>query len=297
MTPSAASGFRSRRGDCGGATETATAAAQPVGVVIVSCESAAVLGGALASLPENAEAIVVDNDSRDRSAVLAEEAGATVLRNTRNLGFGSACNRGAEIARAPLILFLNPDARLTPGSLDRLIEEILSDPSIAAVGPLLQTGEETALPRKSTLLESDRGAVFAAIPSGATDVGFLSGAALLVRSEPFREVGGFDENIFLYLEDDDLCRRLRGAGYRLRLAPSAVAMHERTPESSVSARSLRFRNRHTMVSMRYLAKKHGVRFDVSGRRGKAWRRLAVALLTLDRVRIHKNIGRLQGLGF
>ncbi|MEM7500333.1 MAG: glycosyltransferase family 2 protein [Pseudomonadota bacterium] len=255
-----------------------------------------VLGEALASVPGDVPVIVVDNEGLDASAQLAEAAGATVIRNTRNVGFGAACNQGAVLVRTPLVLFLNPDARLSPGSLERMVGELTSVPGIAATGPVLARSGHVDLPRCNSLLDIHCEPGFSTLPKTATDVRFLSGAAMLVRTDVFRQIGGFDERIFLYLEDDDLCFRLRRQGHRLRLVTDAVVAHERTPAAEVPARILRRQNRSTFMSMRYLAEKYGVSFDFARKRRQAWKRLLLAALLMDRRRIHANLGRLQGLG-
>ncbi|MEM8792827.1 MAG: glycosyltransferase family 2 protein [Pseudomonadota bacterium] len=266
-----------------------------VSVVIVSYNSADVLSDALSSVPAEAEVIVVDNDSEDGSTEIAAAFSANVIKNEHNLGFGTACNQGAEIATKPYILFLNPDARLTPNSLATLLTEISSDLAVAAVGPLLRGTHEIERPREATLLEPDRSPSFQTVPTEPTEVGFLSGAALLIRRDVFREIDGFDEKIFLYLEDDDLCYRLRQAGHRLRLIPAAVIEHETNTAVRSSGRALRSRNYHTMMSLRYLATKHRVEIDFDRIRRKTWRRLLISILTMDSERNHKSIGRLQGL--
>ncbi|MEL6766957.1 MAG: glycosyltransferase family 2 protein [Pseudomonadota bacterium] len=267
-----------------------------VTVVIVAYRSDRVLPGALSSIPAALPIIVVDNAGRDRSGHLAAAAGATVLENTRNFGFGTACNQGAALADTPFILFLNPDARLSPGVLERLVAVLLEQPDLAATGPLLSAAGRIGLPRRSGQLDIGEALTFDHVPSDACDVGFLSGAALLVRTAAFRSVGGFDERIFLYLEDDDLCMRLRGEGWRLRLMPGAVVAHEKVPDKALPARTLREHNRHTMRSMRYVAGKHGIAVDFKAKRRQALKRLLLALLLMDRRRVHANLGRLQGLG-
>ncbi|MEM9043700.1 MAG: glycosyltransferase family 2 protein [Pseudomonadota bacterium] len=266
-----------------------------VTVVIVSYESADVLAEALAALPKGLDVIVVDNNSQDHSVSIAERAGATVICNDKNLGFGTACNQGAAATTGEFILFLNPDARVSASALDALAAELSDQSDLAATGPLLESDGQISLPRAATMMEPERPATFPTIPSEPVDTGFLSGAALLVRRSAFEKIGGFDEKIFLYLEDDDLCLRLRECGFRLRLIPSAVVQHEKEPNAKSSGGSLRFRNLHTNRSTCYLSQKHDVPIGFDKMRRKAWRRLILALLTFDRVRIHVNIGRLQGL--
>ena len=88
-----------------------------VGIVIVSYNSAAVLGACLNSIPSGHEVIVVDNASHDASENIAAAAGAKVVRNELNIGFGAACNIGARLLSSSHVLFLNPDAILEEGAL------------------------------------------------------------------------------------------------------------------------------------------------------------------------------------
>ncbi|MEL7172374.1 MAG: glycosyltransferase family 2 protein [Pseudomonadota bacterium] len=185
---------------------------------------------------------------------------------------------------------------MKPGTLERMVAELSENPDLAATGPLLSSAGRVGLPRRNGQLDLQKALTFDQLPSEACDVGFLSGAALLVRTSAFRSVGGFDERIFLYLEDDDLCMRLRSHGWRLRLTPDAVVAHEKMPDKTLPARTLRQHNRHTMLSMRYVASKHGITVDFRAKRRQALKRLLLALLLMDRRRVHANLGRLQGLG-
>lgn len=270
--------------------------ASRISVVLVSYDSAEVLAEAIASVPPGAEVIVVDNASADDSADVGEAAGASVIRTGQNAGFGTGCNRGAAMATREFILFLNPDARLEPDCLERLLAEADSQRDAAAFGPVLLDGAgQAGLPRAATLLDSDTPPMMSTVPEQPCDVGFLSGAAFMVRTAAFRDIGGFDENIFLYLEDDDLCLRLRGAGGRLRLVPGARVTHHQGTSSPPSPKGLEMRNRETMRSLVYLAGKHGIGMDFAAHRRKARWRLLIAALLFDRKRVHINRGRLQGL--
>src|SRR3569832_2059151 len=108
-----------------------------VAIVIVTYQSAAFTGACLDSiLPvPDAEIIVVDNASRDSTRVIVEEKGVRLLANPENRGFAAAVNQGVKVTSAPLILLLNPDARLETG-LDPLIARI-DDPQTGAAGGLL----------------------------------------------------------------------------------------------------------------------------------------------------------------
>ena len=266
-----------------------------VTVVFVTYNSAGVLGDALASVPEGVPTVVVDNASAAGSVAIARDRGAEIVEAGDNLGFGTACNRGAAKADTPFVLFLNPDARLLPDTLPALLAEASQHPHAAAFGPCILDADGTPeLPRARTLLD-DGPAMMTEVPSASCDVDFLSGACLLVRREVFLSLGGFDEAIFLYLEDDDLCLRLRGAGHTLRLVPDARVVHHQGTSSPPSRAGLELRNHHTMASHVYLARKHGIAADFDGMRRKARMRLLTSWLKLDLTRAAVNRGRLSGL--
>lgn len=204
-----------------------------VDVVLVAYESAAALPHSLSPLPPEAAVIVVDNASRDESADLAESLGAHVVRNAENRGFAAAANQGARLGRAPLILFLNPDAVVEPDDLRRLARALASDDRLAAVGPRLvrPDGREQRAwwrfpsPARTWAealglhrLRPDR-------PGPRGEVDFVVGACLLVRRRAFEQAGGFDERFWLYGEEADLCRRFRSLGLRVALVADAVARH------------------------------------------------------------------------
>ena len=269
---------------------------EQVTVIFVSYNSAAVLPGALASVPPGCRVIVHDNGSADGSADLAEAAGATVIRCPDNLGFGTACNRAAERAETAFLLFLNPDARLEPDTIAALLDDAETHPEAAAFGPVLVEPDGTVpLPRAATLLEPDAVALMHKLPDRPVETGFLSGAALLIRRAAFRAAGGFDEALFLYVEDDDLCLRLRRAGQTLRLVPGARVVHDEASSSKPSVAGLRFRNHHTMRSQVIAAAKHGVALDAAAFRRQAWQRILRSVLLLDLTRVRINLGRLSGL--
>jgi GT2 family glycosyltransferase len=200
--------------------------------VVVTFESADGLASCLDSVREHAQVFVVDNGSADRSAEIALAAGAHVVRNADNRGFAAAANQGAELGRADLILFLNPDATLAAEDL-ALLERALDDPTIAAAGPRLvhPDGSEQrawwpfpspALSWREALgLERLR----ARRPAADGTVDFVVGACLLVRRDTFDRVGGFDERFWLYGEEADLCRRIADAGLRVVHVPEARALH------------------------------------------------------------------------
>jgi N-acetylglucosaminyl-diphospho-decaprenol L-rhamnosyltransferase len=202
-------------------------------VVVVTYESAAELAGCLTALPREARVVVVDNASRDRSAELARELGAQVVRNPRNRGFAAAANQGARLGNGDLVLFLNPDAAIREPDLRRLVAALEGDPRLFAVGPRLRHpdgGEQRAwwpFPSAAATWAEALGLRRLWPPRAGADgaVPFVVGACMLVRRRQFEALGGFDERFWLYGEEADLCYRARRRGWRVGHVPDATARH------------------------------------------------------------------------
>lgn len=200
-------------------------------ISIVSYNTRALLDEALSALGQEHEVIVVDNASRDGSAEMVRERHPHVrlIESERNLGFGAGHNLALAAASAPLVLLLNSDARPLPGSISRLLE-VMGDPSIAACGGRLefpdgrtqnsccsaltlwavfceQTMLEKAFPSSPLFSPYWQNRRLMKRPGEVFDVEQVMGACLL-----FRRQERFDEDYFLYVEDTDLCLRLRRHG-------------------------------------------------------------------------------------
>lgn len=193
-----------------------------------------------------AEVLVVDNASVDGCTDDLDGEGISVVRNTSNRGFGAAANQGFQAARADRVLVLNPDARLTEGSLGLLMRELDASPEYALAAPtlLLPDGRHQDSPRRfygvaSVLAQrtpfgntrAGRLAREVHVMQGAprdeaASVDWVTGAAMLLDKSAVAEGGPFDERYFLYFEDVDLCRRLAGGGRAVRFVPEAVVEHD-----------------------------------------------------------------------
>jgi hypothetical protein len=219
-----------------------------VAVVIVSFETRDTLVEGLTALTGEAgasETVVVDNASRDGSAeaVRSRFPQVRLIANSANVGFAAACNQGARETRAPLLLFLNPDATLTPGGLASLAALLESRPRVGVVGPRtrsadgaiqVSTGPDLSLLSERRQRRLVRGvarrdpvllAEAEALHAFEREVDWVSGACLMIRREAFEAVSGFDERFFLYEEDADLCLRVRRAGWQVLYTPTVEARH------------------------------------------------------------------------
>ncbi len=208
---------------------------QDVTVVIVTYNSAHCLGALGAALAGFEHVIVVDNGSDDGCAQLTPKhlPQARVLALPHNLGFGAANNRALAQVRTPFALLLNPDCEITPQAVQQLLHTAAQWPQAAMVAPqLLQpNGEPEVNYRWPHLLWHSSGP---AVTDGPACVGFVCGAAMLLRMSAF---GGqfFDEQFFLYYEDDDLCTRLFNQRQAMVIDPAATATHR--SRGSVRGRS------------------------------------------------------------
>jgi hypothetical protein len=193
------------------------------------------------------EIIVVDNASFDgcREQLARERPDVVFVQSGANTGFAAANNVGAQLARGPVLLFLNPDTEVIGGALDRLYchHERMSDAGVLGCRLLntdgsLQTSCVQALPTVwNQTLNADflrrcfpraqlwgMRALFGSATS-PVEVQAVSGACMMIGRSVFEGVGGFSPAFFMYGEDLDLCDRLRRAGFRNRYAGDCEIVH------------------------------------------------------------------------
>jgi GT2 family glycosyltransferase len=229
--------------------------------IIVSFESAGVLPACLEALQRNGVgAVVVDNASLDDSAGIGEAAGAFTIRNQLNQGYGRANNQGVMAATTPWVLIINPDVVLSGECVSELLKAAERYPDGAIFAPRLVEPDGRVFFQAQSLLSPahfNRAKKGAATPEGDVCAPFLSGACLMVRRELFLAHGGFDTNIFLFYEDDDLCRRLGETGGLIHV-DAARAGHLRGG-SSAPKKGRRFTTRwHMAWSHGYMSAKWGL---------------------------------------
>jgi GT2 family glycosyltransferase len=177
---------------------------------------------------------LLDNASgEDLSEVAERFAGARAFTAPGNLGFGGGHNLLAGQTDAPYLLILNPDIELTAaGTISRLLDVVAGDARVSVAGPKLLMADGSPQPYDHGRLHGARAAI--AMRGGHSywratevrqEVAWVSGAAMLVEHAAFRAVEGFDEKLFLYKEDEDLCLRLRQAGASVIYEPGVTVRH------------------------------------------------------------------------
>ena len=215
--------------------------------MVVAYRSAATLRGCVEPLAalEGVRVTVVDNASPDDGVATIDDLDVDVVRAPRNGGFAYGCNLGVARGSAPYLLFLNPDARIDAASLDALAGVLNTDARAALVAPRILDDDGSpawSLRRFPRLRSTFAKALFlhrllplatwtdelirdpAAYERPAT-AEWVSGACMLVRRDAYEAIGGFDEGMFLYCEDTDLCLRLWQAGHTVRFEPGALVRH------------------------------------------------------------------------
>lgn len=213
-------------------------------VLIAAYNGAPWLAETLSRLPAAAggvpfEAVVVDNASTDETVLLCKKTpGVQVLCNARNLGFSRAVNQAAAAAKGDILVVINQDLHLEPGSLKQVHDFLSSSSNNAVVGgalsfpdgseqpscgpfpTLIGTLARLMLPRKIRKYRLAR-----PHSKQAQAVDWVTGAFVAFRRELFLKISGFDEDYFMYYEDVDLCLRALHAGFKSYFLPSARAVH------------------------------------------------------------------------
>lgn len=215
-----------------------------VGVVLVNWNSAEetikAARSVLASRAVAPRLIVVDNGSTDNSATRLRDALPTsdLLLASANLGYASGVNIGLRrILEYGLdhAMVLNNDTTLYPDCIINLLEALGEEPAAGIAGPLIYYADE---PQRIWYL-ADHHKRFLPVPvslgrnqidRGQFDrtlsADYVSGCAMLIRRPVLKEIGLFEERLFMHYEDADFCRRARKAGYGVLAVPSARMWHQ-----------------------------------------------------------------------
>ncbi|OMH40457.1 glycosyltransferase [Desulfurobacterium indicum] len=220
-----------------------------VSVIIVTFNSENIIAGCLSSLVSELrkedEIIIVDNNSEDKTVEVVKKFASNspvsikVLKMNENEGYSRAINRGAEVSKGDVLIFLNPDTLVTSGMVDRLVSALYEEDGIGAVGPLSVNVSYTQhismfapifeyffsgkdfLDCRETISRF-LGLLFR---NKTFDTKLLIGMCIAVNRDVFKMVGGLDENLFLGMDDFEFSWRLRESGYKLKIVPSVFVYH------------------------------------------------------------------------
>lgn len=226
--------------------------APDISVIVVTYRSAEVIEACVRSVDRIGVAtqlVVIDNASDDGSAdlVASRFPRAVIVKNKENIGFARAVNQAIGLCRGRAVLLLNPDTEIEDGSVELLLAALDGDDALGAVGPLvtqpsgrrrvLEAGLQlttwrmfthaTGLSRLSARLPLFDGSylIRGVHDDRPRDVGWISGACMLVRTDIMISLGGLSERWFMYAEDFEFCLRITRAGWRIRHLPAARVSH------------------------------------------------------------------------
>ncbi|MEZ4690870.1 MAG: glycosyltransferase [Ignavibacteria bacterium] len=207
----------------------------------------------------NFKIIVLDNDSDDDLSDLVklyEGKSISFHDSDKNLGFGGGHNYMSAMEKSKYILILNSDIKfIEDRSVERLYKKLDSSIKYKVIGPRLV--EEDMKPQRfdhgelqgvASWIKNNYGSSYWRVRDRDTEAAWVSGAVFLIERELFEKIKGFDENFFLYKEEEDLCKRVRDAGEKILYDPEVSVMHY---GHVVAKRSEHFSN-----SMNYYLDKH-----------------------------------------
>lgn len=251
-----------------------------IALVFISYNTRADLAAALDSvrrLPEAGElrVIVVDNGSTDGSIEMVrdEYPEARLIVNAANGGYSQACNLGILDSDTPYVMVLNSDIEFNRGGPREMAAWMEANPGVGAAGPrVLNTDGSVQYSCRDfpslpvSLGHAFLGELFPDNPFTRSyhmkgcghdrdmAVEWVSGAAMMLRRTATEEVGGFDEGYFMYVEDVDLCWRLRQSGWEIRYYPEVEILHHIARSSSQQSTRMLYQHHRSMF--RFYRRRH-----------------------------------------
>ena len=210
-------------------------------IIIVSYNSQKILTQCLAPLIESGEypIIIIDNASPDGSAdtLKSRFPRAKTIALKQNIGYGRAANLGLEAVETPYALLINPDLIANTEAVQGLLTHALNDDTQTAIwGPASKKEDHGEIPPQP--------------------VNWISGCAMLFEMSKLRKIGYFDESIFLFFEETDLCRRANASGFTIKQCNDIYFDHLLGEASTPSPAIEQLKNWHYGWSSSYFHVKH-----------------------------------------
>ena len=201
-----------------------------ISVIIVSYNCAEVIApcllSVLAAQEGNSEIFVVDNNSTDGTVTLVREGFPSVylLPNEKNIGFGAANNQVLQNCLGRYIFFLNPDTEIPSGIFSCVTEYMDAHPEVGLAGLRIINPDGSHQESVSYRYPGEKYSRGELGVLGGT-IACVLGAGMIARTNLIRDLGGFDENFFLYGEDQDLCLRIRKRGFLIGYIEDTCIVH------------------------------------------------------------------------
>lgn len=219
------------------------------------------------------EFFIVDNASDDDSVPTIQKQiknkkykNVQLIANKKNTGFGSGNNIGAFRSHGKFMLFLNNDTQVKDEGLSKMVQYMEEHQGVAILGGQLRNVDGSLQPSVGKfytpfralllLLGMQRFGLLDRSPQNIEKVDWVKGGLLLIRRDVFEKLGGFDENIFMYTEDMELCYRAKMVGYNTYFYPFVTVLHA---EHGSSSRTFAIVNIYK--NLLYFYKKHRPRWE------------------------------------
>ena len=214
-------------------------------IVITSFKSENKIKECLNSIDKHCQIINVENSNNQdyKRQIENEFKNVKCILTGENLGYGKANNIGLKEVKTKYALILNPDTKLYPETLNNFISLANEIKDFAIIGPGIVEGDDL---HKTTIKQVIR------------ETNTVKGFAMLMNLSQFEDIGFFDENIFFFLEEIDLCKRLKKKNKIIYYSPNTKVYHEggKSHDNSYNYEMELSRNWHWMWSTFYYNKKH-----------------------------------------
>ena len=225
--------------------------------IITTYTSAGVIDNCLNKINfSNYEVIIVDNNSSDKTTEIVSKNYPLVnlIKNKKNYGYGRANNIGLRATSTPYALILNPDAFIFESDLEKIIVMMDKNPEIAIGAPILLNSyprNESDILQEIAIINNNLIKDFGDFKA----VKYIIGACEILRMEFFKKIGFFDEKIFLYYEDDEICHRTILNNKICAICVDALAYHIGQGSSGTNLRGIYRRFWHRALSKFYWKEK------------------------------------------
>lgn len=212
------------------------------------------------------ELLIFDNNSTDGSqAYIKEHAkkepSMKAIFNTQNIGFTKGNNTASQKAKGEYLLFLNSDTEVLDNGFLKMVDYLRQHKHIGVLGGKMQNEDGSNQPSAGRflnlvsvlfmLLGAEKIGLLRFCPSTITQVDWVSGGFMMIKKDLFEQYGKFDENIFMYMEDMELCFRIKKFGKSVYFYPAACILHKGYGSSNRS-----FAIEHIYKGLLYFYKKH-----------------------------------------
>jgi len=222
-------------------------------IIIVTFKSEKVIYKCLSSINNNYPVIIIENSNNKNFKKDIENKFSNVrcLLTGKNLGFGKANNIGLRLAKTKYVFLLNPDTVLEKDTLEELSNSADRIRNFALLAPIIKSSHELNYgffnKKENNMKNYDN-----------FEVDYIKGFAMFFNKNKFSQIGFFDENIFIYLEEIDLCKRLNFINEKIYMIPKAKIKHlgGKSHGEKFNLEMEISRNWHWMWSNFYYNKKH-----------------------------------------